>query len=96
MDGNAPLDEVEMNMALHYRITVNEHLDDSWSAWFDGLTISHAPSGATTLAGAVRDQTALYGLIARARDLGLTLIAVVPDTPAAAREVTTYVDAYRH
>jgi hypothetical protein len=89
------LDEVEMTMALYYHITVNEYLDDSWSAWFDGLTISHAPNGATTLAGSVRDQTALYGLIARARDLGLTLIAVVPDTPAATREFTTYVDAYR-
>ena len=82
-------------MALSYRITVNEHLDDSWSAWFDGLTITHAADGATTLAGSVRDQTALYGLTDRARDLGLTLIAVAPDTPAAARAVTTYVDAYR-
>jgi hypothetical protein len=89
------LDEVEMTMALYYRITVNEHLDDSWSAWFDGLTISHAPNGATTLAGSVRDQTALYGLIDKARDLGLTLIAVVPDTLAAARAVTTYLDAYQ-
>jgi hypothetical protein len=84
-----------MTMALSYRITVNEHLDDSWSAWFDGLTITHAADGATTLAGSVRDQTALYGLTDRARDLGLTLIAVVPDTPAAARAVTTYVDVYR-
>ena len=83
-------------MALYYRITVSEHLDDSWSAWFEGLTISHAPNGATTLAGLIRDQTALYGLIARARDLGLTLVAVVPDAPAAAREATTYVDADRH
>ena len=63
-------------MALYYRITVNEHLDDSWSAWFDGLTINHAPNGATTLAGPVRDQSALYGLIDKARDLGLTLVAV--------------------
>lgn len=82
-------------MALYYRIIIDEHLDESWSAWFDGLTISQASNGATTLAGSVRDQTALYGLIDRARDLGLTLIAVVPDTPAAARAVTTYVDAYR-
>ena len=82
-------------MNLHYQITVKEYLEDSWAAWFDGLTISHAPNGATTLAGSVRDQTALYGLIDRARDLGLTLIAVVPDTSAAARAVTTYVDAYR-
>lgn len=86
----------ERTMNLHYQITVKEHLDDSWSAWFDGLTISHAPSGATTLAGLVRDQTALYGLIDKARDLGLTLVAVIPDTSATAREVATYVDAYRH
>jgi hypothetical protein len=63
-------------MNLHYQITVKEYLEDSWAAWFDGLTISHAPDGATTLEGPVRDQSALYGLIDKARDLGLTLLAV--------------------
>jgi hypothetical protein len=63
-------------MVLHYQITVKEYLEDSWSSWFDGLTISHAADGITTLAGPVRDQSALYGLIDKARDLGLTLIAV--------------------
>ena len=52
-------------MTLHYQITVKEYLEDSWSDWFDGLTITHAADGATTLTGAVRDQTALYGLIAK-------------------------------
>jgi hypothetical protein len=68
--------EREMTVTVHYRIIVECALDDSWSAWFDGLTIAHDASGDTTLAGAVRDQTALYGLIAKLRDLGLTLIAV--------------------
>ena len=36
-----------------------------------------------TDAGAARDQTALYGLIDKARDLGLTLLAVGATTPAA-------------
>ena len=63
-------------MALHYHITVKEYLDTSWSTWFDGLTITHDIDGTSTLAGAVRDQSALYGLIDKARDLGLTLIAV--------------------
>ena len=63
-------------MALHYQITVKGALDDAWSDWFDGLTITHDADGDTTLEGAVRDQTALYGLIAKARDLGLTLVAV--------------------
>jgi hypothetical protein len=63
-------------MVLHYQITVKEHRDESWSTWFDGLTITHDADGMSTLAGAVRNQSALYGLIDRARDLGLTLVAV--------------------
>ena len=63
-------------MVLHYQITIKEYLEDSWSTWFDGLTISHAADGTTTLAGSVRDQSALYGLIDKARDLGLTLVSV--------------------
>ena len=70
-------------MTLPYQITVKEYLEESWSAWFDGLTLTHGADGATTLAGPVRDQTALYGLIDKARDLGLTLIAVRAGTPAA-------------
>jgi hypothetical protein len=68
-------------MVLHYQITVKEHLDESWSTWFDGLAISHAVDGTTTLAGPVRDQSALYGLIDKARDLGLTLVAVSHSAP---------------
>jgi hypothetical protein len=68
-------------MVLHYQITVKEHLDESWSTWFDGLTITHDADGMSTLAGAVRDQSALYGLIDKARDLGLTLVAVGRSAP---------------
>ena len=64
-------------MALHYQITVKGYLDASWSAWFDGLTITHDAAGNTILAGSVRDQTALYGLLDKARDLALILVAVV-------------------
>ena len=63
-------------MAIHYQITVAGHLDPAWSAWFDGLAITYQPNGDTMLAGPVADQTALYGLLKKARDLGLTLLAV--------------------
>ena len=66
-------------MTQHYEITVKEQLDDTWSAWFDGLTVTTAPGGGTLLAGAVRDQTALHGLLVKIRDLGLTLVAVASD-----------------
>jgi hypothetical protein len=69
-------DGAERMMVLHYQITVKEYLEDNWSSWFDGLSITHAADGTTTLAGPVRDQSALYGLIDKARDLGLTLVAV--------------------
>ena len=85
MHGN----EVEMTMELRYHITVKEYLDTSWSTWFDGLTITHDTDGTTTLAGAVRDQSALYGLIGKARDLRLTLVSVVPCTPVVPTEGVT-------
>lgn len=68
-------------MALRYHITVSEQLDASWSSWFDGLSITHATDGATTLEGPIRDQSALYGLIDKLRDLGLTLVAVGRSVP---------------
>jgi hypothetical protein len=61
-----------------YQIQIRGHLDPSWSAWFDGWTITHNPDGTTTLCGVALDQAALYGQIARVRDLGLTLLAVTP------------------
>ncbi len=59
-----------------YTIRVKGYLDPQWSAWFDGLTITHAPDGDTLLCGPVVDQAALHGVLAKVRDLGLTLIAV--------------------
>ena len=59
-----------------YRIRVTGHLAPCWSEWFDGLTITHEANGDTTLSGLVRDQAALYGLLAKMRDLNLTLISV--------------------
>ena len=69
-------------MVLHYQITLKEYLEDSWSTWFDGLIISHAADGTTMLTGPVRDQSALYALIDKARDLGLTLVAVGRSDPS--------------
>jgi hypothetical protein len=71
---------MEKTMPLHYQIKVKGVLDDTWSEWFDGLRITHDAAGDTLLEGAVRDQTALYGLLGKARDMGLTLIAVTQRT----------------
>ena len=63
-----------------YQIKVQGRLNDTWSAWFDGLVISVEANGdgaaVTALAGSVADQGALYGLLSRIRDLGLPLLLV--------------------
>jgi hypothetical protein len=63
-------------MPDYYQIRVKTHIDLDWSAWFDQLTITHDADSCTTIAGMLADQAALYGLISKARNLGLTLIAV--------------------
>ena len=69
-----------------YRIRIRDHLDPLWSAWFDGLAIYQQADGTTTLTGPVIDQAALFGLLARLRDLGATLLAVEPLADADARD----------
>ena len=60
-----------------WHIRVRGHLDGAWSAWFDGLAITNEANGEAVLAGPVRDQAALHGLLIKVRDLGLPLLAVV-------------------
>jgi hypothetical protein len=68
-------------MARAYKVRVQGHLDRCWSTWFDGLAITHHTDGTTALAGVVLDQVALHGILAKVRDLGLTLISVTPIEP---------------
>jgi hypothetical protein len=59
-----------------YRLRVDGHLDDHWSAWFGDLTLTHERNGTTSLSGLVSDQAELHGLLMKVRDLGVTLISV--------------------
>jgi hypothetical protein len=61
---------------VHYEIRVNGVLGGGWSAWFAGLRVTSDEPGQTTISGAVADQAALHGLLAKVRDLGLPLVSV--------------------
>ncbi|MEM7029762.1 MAG: hypothetical protein AAF629_09365 [Chloroflexota bacterium] len=62
--------------ATHYEIRLKGHLNEQWTPWFDGLTITLIDNGETLLAGPVIDQAELHGLLKKIRDLGLPLLLV--------------------
>jgi hypothetical protein len=62
----------------NYQIIIQGHLDDRWSSWFDGLTITNRADGQAILVGVIEDQAALFRVLLKLRDLGLPLIAVQP------------------
>jgi hypothetical protein len=57
-------------------IRVKGQIDEHWSEWFEGLTITHTGQGETALTGTVVDEAAMYGLLSKIRDLGLQLLSV--------------------
>jgi len=59
----------------YYAIRVKGLLDSHWE-WLEGLIVTHISPGETLLTGPIIDQAALHGLIARIRDLNLTLLSV--------------------
>jgi len=66
-----------------YQIRVKGHFDRLLSEWFEPLTITNAPHGEALLAGPIRDQAELYGVLLKLYNLNFTLLAVqqVPITP---------------
>ena len=61
-----------------YEICVQEQLDTDGNVWFDGFEISHDKHGRSILIGTIIDQAALYGLLNKIRNLGLTLLSINP------------------
>jgi len=66
---------------VRYEIRIKGHLDDRWADWFGGLSIRLEENGNTLLSGPVLDQSALYGLLKKVRDLGMALVSVNPVKP---------------
>jgi len=60
-----------------YEIRVKGHLDQRWSAWFDGMTITNEANGDAIISGPLVDQAALHSLLIKVYNLNLTLISVL-------------------
>lgn len=63
-----------------YRIKVGGKVKESWSEWFSGMTIEFEMEAnekpVSTLTGLLPDQSALYGVLGKIRNLGLKLLSV--------------------
>jgi hypothetical protein len=73
-------EKLSLDRPATYQIKVQGRLDESWSEWFEGMTIT-VESGdegptITTLTGVVADQAALQGLLDGLYSLGLSLCSV--------------------
>jgi len=69
------------HQTAEYEIRVQGRVQESWSEWFDGLTISHKDESGealiTIFVGPIKDQAALYGLLNKIRDMNLPLLLVL-------------------
>jgi len=70
---------VDQPMAYHIRI--KGHLSQQWIRWFEDLTITLEEDANTLLSGPVVDQSALYGILKKIRDLGMPLLSINPVDP---------------
>ena len=73
---------MKVETAVTLTIRLEGHAHPRWQAWFAGLAMRHLPDGSTELSGQVVDQAALFGVLNRVRDLGVTLLSVVAETAA--------------
>ena len=55
------------------------HLDVDWSDWFGDLKVTQLDDNESLLSGQIEDQSELYGLLSKLRNLGLELVSVKVD-----------------
>ncbi len=71
---------------MRYIIRIKGHLDPFWQEWFENLSITHESDGITRLSGPIPDRAALYGILLKMCDLGLTLLSLEAHEAAEAPE----------
>jgi hypothetical protein len=68
-------DRLERNRNQSIEIRIAGHLSDQRSKSFEGLQITHLPDGETLISGEIKDQSQLFGILIRFRDLGIPLLS---------------------
>jgi hypothetical protein len=59
-----------------YEIILGGHVDKKRFCGFEYISVQHKKDGTTAISGIIADQTMLFAIMSRIRDLGLKLRAV--------------------
>ena len=62
----------------NYEIRFRGNLGSHGEEWFDGFSLHMEDEEVTVLRGPMTDQSTLYGVLSRIRDLNLQLVSVNP------------------
>jgi len=65
---------------VRYQIRVRGHLDQRLLHWLNEARVVNQPNGEAVLTTTIADQTELYSILIKMRDLGLPLIALHAQT----------------
>ena len=58
-------------------IIIQDHLDEKWKDWFEGMEISYE-GGNTIVTGNLKDEAHMHGILNQIRDLNLKIISINP------------------
>lgn len=67
---------------LAYEVRVRGLLDDHWSEWLGGATITRNDDGTSALTGTTADQAHLHGVLAGLQGVGVELLSLQTKDPA--------------
>jgi len=59
-----------------YEVRIHGLLGEDWADWFEGFSMRTEDGETTILEGEVKDSAALFGVLAKIRDLNVTLISI--------------------
>ena len=71
-----PMDVSNTGQAQYYEIRIGGHLDQARTSEFAGMRVTQLPNGESLLCGPIEDQSALFGILIRIRDLGIPLLSL--------------------
>ena len=78
--------KIDPDQPVVYQVRIQGHLRNEWADWFGDVTLTLEEDGNTLLTGPIVDQSALYGLLKKVRDLGMPLLSVNRVEPNQASE----------